>query len=58
VALEQTSADILIQVESEVIVQDLNALFLFFSLLRILNTITKEVREPLEGVLVHGVNHS
>jgi hypothetical protein len=56
VCLEQTSAHILVEVESEVVIEVFDSLFGIWVLSAVVYALTKEVGEPLQRVLIHGVD--
>lgn len=56
-SFEQGSADIFVETVSEVTVQVLQPLFMFIGSRRVLDTVLEKLNVPLQGVLVHRVDH-
>jgi hypothetical protein len=56
VCLEQTSANVIIEVESEMVIQVLDSLLGMWCLRTVVNTLAEQVREPLQRVLIHRID--
>jgi hypothetical protein len=58
VSLKETSANVFIKVQSEVIVKMFDSLLSMWSLRTVINALTEQVCEPLQRVLIHGIYNS
>jgi hypothetical protein len=57
-SFEKTSTNVLIKVLCEMIIQILYSVIWFWTLRTIINTLSKQIREPLQRVLIHRINYS
>jgi len=56
-SFKKTSTNVLIKVLCEMIIQVLYSVIWFWTLRTIINTLSKQIREPLQRVLIHRINY-
>ncbi len=54
--IEEASADVVVEWESEIVVDSLDTLYRVITLLWVLHSRLEESLEPLQGVLVHRID--